>query len=162
MKTSVAYLSLGSNLGDRAANLRAAIAAMPPVGFHVGRVSSYYETEPVDYIDQPWFLNCVVEGETNQPPVDLLYRLRAIETRLGSKKAFLKGPRLLDIDILLFGDESLETPELQIPHPRMLERRFVLAPLAEIAPQLRHSSWTANVSELLAKCSDRSAVRLCS
>lgn len=153
------YLSLGSNLGDRAANLRAAIAALPSANFHVQKVSSFYETEPVDYLDQPWFLNCVVEGETDSQPIELLRVLRAIETQLGSKKAFAKGPRLLDIDILLFGDLSLDTPELQIPHPRMLERKFVLAPLAEIAPQLKLPQWTGNISELLAKTPNTSSVK---
>jgi len=153
------YLSLGSNLGDRAANLRAAISALPAANLNVRKVSSFYETEPVDYLDQPWFLNCVVEGETDSQPIDLLRALRAIESQLGSKKAFAKGPRLLDIDILLFGDQSLDTPELQIPHSRMLERKFVLAPLAEIAPQLRHPSWPATASDLLASCADPSVVR---
>src|SRR5437016_1990240 len=142
------YLSLGSNLGDRAANLKAAIAALPSANLGVRKVSAFYETEPVDYLDQPWFLNCVVEGETDSQPIDLLRALRAIESQLGSKKAFAKGPRLLDIDILLFGDQSIVTPELQIPHPRMVERKFVLAPLAEIAPQLRHPSWPSTSSGL--------------
>jgi 2-amino-4-hydroxy-6-hydroxymethyldihydropteridine diphosphokinase len=156
------YLSLGSNLGDRAANLRAAIAALPSANLHVYKVSSFYETEPVDYLDQPWFLNCVVEGETDSQPIELLHALRAIEYQLGSRKAFAKGPRLLDIDILLFGDQSIVTPELQIPHPRMLERKFVLAPLAEIAPQLQHPSWLATASDLLALSTDTSIVRLIS
>ena len=153
------YLSLGSNLGDRENNLRNAIAALPSAHFHASKVSSLYETEPVDYLDQPWFLNCVVEGETESQPAELLGALRAIEAQLGSKKAFAKGPRLLDIDILLFGDLSLDTPELQIPHPRMLERKFVLAPLAEIAPALRHPSWPANARDLLAHSTDASVVR---
>src|ERR1700747_3516360 len=159
MKPRNVYLSLGSNLGDRAANLRAAIAALPSAKFRVQKVSSFYETEPVDYLDQPWFLNCVVEGTTDLQPIDLLRALRAIESRLGRKKAFSKAPRLLDIDILLFGDLSLNTPELQIPHPRMLERKFVLAPLAEIAPQLQHPSWPATESDLLASSADPSVVR---
>jgi 2-amino-4-hydroxy-6-hydroxymethyldihydropteridine diphosphokinase len=159
METAIVYLSLGSNLEDRAANLRDAIAALPSANLHVRRVSSFYETEPVDYVDQPWFLNCVVEAETSEPPLDLLHALRAIEVRFGSRKAFAKGPRLLDIDILLFGDQSLDAPELQIPHPRMLERKFVLAPLAEIAPQLQHPSWPANAVALLAATADGSEVR---
>jgi 2-amino-4-hydroxy-6-hydroxymethyldihydropteridine diphosphokinase len=155
---SCIYLSLGSNLGDRSANLRAAIAALPSANFHVHKVSSFYETEPVDYLDQPWFLNCVVEGQTELQPVELLRLLRKIEARAGSKKAFAKGPRLLDIDILLFGGLSVNTPELQVPHPRMLERRFVLAPLAEIAPQLKLPQWTGTVSDLLVETSDTSRV----
>jgi 2-amino-4-hydroxy-6-hydroxymethyldihydropteridine diphosphokinase len=153
------YLSLGSNLGDRAANLRAAIAALPAANFHARKVSSFYETEPVDYRDQPWFLNCVAEGETDSQPIELLHALRAIESQLGSQKAFAKGPRLLDIDILLFGDQSIVTLELQIPHPRMLERKFVLTPLAEIAPQLQLPGWPATASELLASSADPSVVR---
>jgi 2-amino-4-hydroxy-6-hydroxymethyldihydropteridine diphosphokinase len=156
---ALVYLSLGSNLGDRTANLKAAIAALPSANFRVQKVSSFYETEPVDYLDQPWFLNCVVEGETNSQPIDLLRALRAIESQLGSKKAFAKGPRLLDIDILLFDDLSLDAPELQIPHPRMLERKFVLAPLSEIAPQLRLPQWNGNVSELLSKTPDTTSVK---
>lgn len=153
------YLSLGSNLGDRENNLRSAIAALPFTHFHVSKVSSLYETEPVDYFDQPWFLNCVVEGETESQPAELLRALRAIEVQLGSQKAFAKGPRLLDIDILLYSDLSLDTSELQIPHPRMLERKFVLAPLAEIAPAIRHPSWPANARDLLAHSTDASVVR---
>ena len=152
------YLSLGSNLGDRAAILRTAISALPTAHFQVSKVSSFYETEPVDYLDQPWFLNCVVEGETESQPLDLLHALRAIEARLGSQKAFAKGPRLLDIDILLFGQQSIDTPELQVPHPRMLARKFVLAPLAEIAPHLKLLQWTGTVTELLSATSDRSRI----
>lgn len=154
-----AYLSLGSNVGDRQANLRAAIAALPDRGVRVRRVSSLYETEPVDYLDQPWFLNCVVEAETQLGAVELLRALRAIEAQMGSQKDFPKGPRLMDLDILLYGTETIKTRELEIPHPRMRQRRFVLVPLAEIAPSLRHPSWDANVQELLARTADRSGVR---
>lgn len=153
------YLSLGSNLGDRAANLRAAIAALPPADTLVRQVSSFYETEPVDFLDQPWFLNCVVEGETNLEPLALLESLHSIEARMGSKKEFAKGPRLIDLDILLYGSETIETRELQVPHPRMLLRRFVLAPLAELAPGLKHPSWGATAAQLLAQSSDKSIVR---
>lgn len=152
------YLSLGANLGDREANLRAAIAELPAAGVRVERVSSFYETEPVDYLEQPWFLNCVVEGETEVEAVELLRGLRGIEERMGSKKEFAKGPRLLDIDILLYGDETIDTAELQVPHPRMLQRKFVLAPLAEIAPGLRHPSWSASAEEFLQTTADRSQV----
>ena len=159
MANHTVYLSLGSNLGDRAGNLRAAIAALPGVGARVAIVSSLYETEPVDYLEQPWFLNCAVEAETALAPLDLLHALRGIEARLGSQKEFAKGPRLLDMDILLYGDETIELPELQIPHPRMLRRNFVLAPLAEIAPALKHPSWTANVAKFLATSADASQVK---
>jgi len=153
------YLSLGANLGDRDANLQAAITALPEAGVKVRRISSVYETEPVDYIDQPWFLNCVVEGETELEALPLLGRLREIETRMGSKKEFAKGPRLLDIDILLYGGETIDTPDLHVPHPRMLQRKFVLMPLAEIAPELKHPSWISNVKELLRVAPDKSQIK---
>jgi 2-amino-4-hydroxy-6-hydroxymethyldihydropteridine diphosphokinase len=159
MANHTVYLSLGSNLGDRAGNLLAAIAALAGAGVRVTKASSLYETEPVDYLEQPWFLNCAVEAETALAPLALLHALRRIEAQLGSQKEFAKGPRLLDMDILLYGDETIELPELQIPHPRMLQRNFVLAPLAEIAPTLMHPSWPANVAELLATSADASQVR---
>jgi 2-amino-4-hydroxy-6-hydroxymethyldihydropteridine diphosphokinase len=155
------YLSLGSNLGERQRNLRAGIAELPKAGVRVERVSSLYETEPVDYLQQPWFLNCVVAGETDVSAQELLRALRETETRMGSKKEFTKGPRLLDIDILLYGEETIETPELQVPHPRMLERRFVLEPLAEITPELSHPAWPKGltVRKALEGSQDSSAVR---
>ena len=156
--TSV-FLSLGSNIGDRAANLKAGIAALPDAGLRVSKVSSFYETEPVDYLQQDWFLNCVVAGETKLAAGALLSKLRDIETRMGSKKIIAKGPRILDIDILLYGDETIAASELQVPHPRMTQRRFVLVPLAEIAPELRHPSWHGSVKDLLAATIDRSEVR---
>jgi len=158
-KMPTVYLSLGSNVGDRLANLRAAIDALPPAGVRVRQESSIYETEPVDFLEQPWFLNCVVEAETEIEPHALLQSLRAIESQLGSQKEFAKGPRKLDLDILLYGAEIVATRDLQIPHPRMLQRRFVLAPLAEIAPNLQHPSWPATASTLLAHLSDPSQVR---
>jgi 2-amino-4-hydroxy-6-hydroxymethyldihydropteridine diphosphokinase len=153
------YLSLGSNIGDRESNLRAAIAALAPAGVHVIQFSSIYETEPVDFLDQPWFLNCVVEAETDLEPHALLQSLRAIEMQLGNKKEFAKGPRKLDLDILLYNSQTIATPDLQIPHPRMLQRRFVLTPLAEIAPYLKHPSWLATTAALLEQLSDPSQVR---
>jgi 2-amino-4-hydroxy-6-hydroxymethyldihydropteridine diphosphokinase len=153
------YLSLGSNIGDRAANLQAAIAALPSAGIRVTQVSSIFETQPVDFLDQAWFLNCVVQGETRSQPLELLLSLRGIEATMGSKKDFPKGPRLIDIDILLYGDDTIDLAELQVPHPRMLQRRFVLIPLAEIIPNLRHPTWPATVAELLKQTPDRSDVR---
>jgi len=152
-------LSLGSNLGDRANNLRSAIAAFEEAGARVRQVSSIYETEPVDLREQPWFLNCVVEAETKLPAAELLRKLRQLESFMGSKRLVAKGPRLIDLDILLYGDESVNTPELQVPHPRMHLRRFVLVPLAEIAPGLRHPAWDANAEGLLARTPDKSVVR---
>src|SRR5216683_215556 len=159
MGEKTAYLSLGSNVGDREKNLRVAIDALPHAGVAIAKVSSFYETEPVDFLDQPWFLNCVVEAETHFDPFMLLRALREIETKMGSKKVVAKGPRLIDMDILLYGLETIHTPDLQVPHPRMHLRRFVLVPLAEIAPSLRHPSWAKTISELAAVTTDRSEVR---
>jgi 2-amino-4-hydroxy-6-hydroxymethyldihydropteridine diphosphokinase len=159
MLAQVVYLSLGSNVGDREANLHRAIAALAGIGVRVRQVSSIYETEPVDYLEQGWFLNCVVEGETELPALELLEGLRGIEAGMGSKKLILKGPRLIDMDILLFGAETIDTAELQVPHPRMHLRRFVLVPLAEIAPGLRYPSWGDAVAGLLERTEDRSVVR---
>jgi 2-amino-4-hydroxy-6-hydroxymethyldihydropteridine diphosphokinase len=159
MPLAKVYLSLGSNIGDRAASLQAAIAALPSSGVRVTQVSSIYETQPVDFLDQAWFLNCVVQGETRSQPLELLLALRGIEAAMGSKKDFPKGPRLIDIDILLYGDDTIDLAELQVPHPRMLQRRFVLIPLAEIVPNLRHPTWPSTVAELLKQTPDRSDVR---
>src|SRR5437764_6179782 len=123
-------------------------------------ISSFYETEPVDLREQPWFLNCVVQAETELPPLDLLRVLRGIEATMGSKKLVPKGPRLIDLDILLYSGETIDTPELQVPHPRMLQRKFVLVPLAEIAPNLRHPSWAKTAAELSYGNTDSSMVRI--
>ncbi len=159
MTEKTIYVSLGSNIGDREKNLHTAIAALAEANVRVTRVSSFYETEPVDLREQPWFLNCVVEVATEISALDLLHALGGIEFRMGSKKLVPKGPRLIDVDILLYGDETIDTPELQVPHPRMLLRKFVLVPLAEIAPSLRHPSWKGTAKEILAKTSDSSTVR---
>ena len=142
------YLSLGSNLADREANLSQAIAQLPPA-VRVLRVSPIYETEPVDYAAQPWFLNLVVEAETSLSPADLLAHTTAIEQGLGRIRTTPQGPRTIDIDILLYGDVVVQTGNLQIPHPRMPQRRFVLAPLADLAPNLRHPVTHQTVTEML-------------
>ena len=159
MPEKTVYLSLGSNVGEREANLRAAIAALPAAGVRVTRVSSFHETEPVDYMEQAWFVNCVAEGKTEVPALELLRALREIEMRMGSKKLVAKGPRLMDIDILLYAEETIDTTELQVPHPRMHLRRFVMVPLAEIAAEVMHPSLKKTVKRLLEETPDRSMVR---
>jgi 2-amino-4-hydroxy-6-hydroxymethyldihydropteridine diphosphokinase len=154
------YLSLGSNLGDRAANLERAISALPEAGVRVLRRSSLYETEPVDYLAQPWFLNCVVEAETSLMPRQLLHALQGIERGFGSAKPVARGPRIIDIDILFYGTSVIRTEEMEIPHPRLDKRRFVLVPLAELAPGLRHPVLGATITELTASAQDTSTVRL--
>ena len=153
------YIALGSNVGDRAANLRRAVQLLEHSGVAVAKFSSLYETEPVGYLDQSWFLNGALEATTDLAPAQLLSALRGIESHMGSSKPFRNGPRLMDLDILLYGDEVIDTPALVVPHPRMLQRNFVLAPLAEIAPQLRHPSWPASIAEIYANSPDRSAIR---
>jgi 2-amino-4-hydroxy-6-hydroxymethyldihydropteridine diphosphokinase len=143
------YLSLGSNLGDREANLRAAIERLAAPDLRVLRTSPVYETEPVDYTHQRWFLNLVVEAETGLFPMQLLARIGKIERALGRARTVAKGPRTIDIDILLYGQAVVRSATLEIPHPRMAERRFVLAPLADLAPGLRHPVTHKTVREML-------------
>jgi 2-amino-4-hydroxy-6-hydroxymethyldihydropteridine diphosphokinase len=154
------YLALGSNLGDRAANLEGAIEALSGFGARVLRRSSIYETEPVDFLAQPWFLNCVVEAETSLVPRRLLEELQAIERKLGSKKLVPRGPRIIDLDVLFYASEVIHQAGMEIPHPRLAERLFVLIPLAELAPELRHPILRRTAAELLTATQDRSAVRI--
>jgi len=146
MKT-VAYLSLGSNIGDREANLRAAIARLNEFG-DVTAVSGLYETEPVEVVDQPWFINCAVALATDLSAEELLAGVLTIERSMGRERTRPKGPRNIDIDILLFGDAVVDSPALTIPHPGLATRQFVLAPLSEIAPEAVHPITLKSVRQM--------------
>jgi 2-amino-4-hydroxy-6-hydroxymethyldihydropteridine diphosphokinase len=142
------YLSLGSNVGDREDHLRGAITRLESIA-RVISVSSFYETEPMEVTNQPWFLNCAVKAETTKVPKQLMAAILEMEREMGRLRTMKKGPRTIDIDILLFGDAVVDSPEVTIPHPAMHERRFVLEPLAEIAPEARHPVFKKTVSEML-------------
>jgi 2-amino-4-hydroxy-6-hydroxymethyldihydropteridine diphosphokinase len=154
----IAYLALGTNIGDRLANLADARARIAASDLHILRESSIYETAPRDVLDQPWFLNQVIEIESDAMPRMLLSKLQKIERAMGRRKIVAKGPRVIDLDIVLFGNFVIDVEGLKIPHPRMNDRRFVLEPLAELAPDLRHPITKKTIREMLAKVSDQ-AVR---
>jgi len=141
------YLSLGSNLGDRVANLHAAIDRLKKAG-RITRVSSFYETEPVEFTAQPWFLNCALELETDASPQQLMAAILEIEQNMGRTRTQTKGPRVIDLDILLFGNLTLDENGLTIPHPALHQRRFVLEPLSEIAPGVLHPVLKRTILEL--------------
>jgi 2-amino-4-hydroxy-6-hydroxymethyldihydropteridine diphosphokinase len=143
------YLSLGSNIGDREANLRAAIERLTAAAVEVRRQSRIYETEPVGFADQRWFLNMAVEAATGLFPLQLLTRIGKIEQALGRVRTIPNGPRTIDIDILLYGSTVMSTARLEIPHPRMHQRRFVLAPMVDLAPDLRHPQTHQTMRQLL-------------
>ena len=160
MAEKVVYIALGSNVGDRASMLGGAMAAMNSAGIRVLRQSSFYVTEPLDAPGQAWFLNAVVEAETSLLPLQLLHALLRIERELGRRRITPHGPRTIDLDILFYGSSVIRSKELQVPHPRLPERRFVLVPLAQIAPEFRHPVLHKSVTQLLAETPDRSEVRL--
>jgi len=155
-----AYVSLGSNLGDRGGNLLLAVRGMMEAALCVTRLSSIYETEPVSEVEQTPFLNMVAEVRKPLPPAEqMMARLLRIEWLLGRTRDVKDGPRTLDLDLLLYGEVQSHTEFLTLPHPRMHERRFVLEPLAEIAPRLVHPTLKRTASELLESVNDQSAVK---
>lgn len=154
-----AYLSAGSNLGERKANLDQAIAGLREGGAVPRQISHIFETEPVGFRDQPWFLNLAIMVETPLSPRELLSLCQKTEEAMGRRRTFRDAPRVVDLDILLYGNEVIAEPDLVIPHPRMKERRFVLEPLAQIAPDVDHPLERRSIRSLLELCPDSSIVR---
>jgi len=156
----IVYLSLWSNLGDREKALQDAIKQLESKEFRIKRLSGIYETRPMDLVNQPWFLNMVVEAECDLLPMQLLSRTQSVERNMGRKRIVSKGPRNIDIDILFHGAAVVNTRQLEIPHPWLAERRFVLEPLAELAPELRHPVTRRSVREMLAETVGQTVTKL--
>ena len=152
------YLSLGSNLGDRIANLRKALRMLSGAKVEISRVSCFYKTEPVNFGPQAWFVNCVAEAGTDLMPLQLLRACQSVERALGRRPGIRKGPRPIDIDILLYESSVVRSAALVIPHPRMAHRRFVLIPLREIAPHLRHPVSQQTIPQMLSALADAGQV----
>ena len=153
------FLSLGTNLGNRKKNLALARSLLEENGVEILRASSVYRTEPVDVPDQPWFYNQVVEVEAEYDPMALLNLVKAIERKLKRVPALNKGPRTIDLDILLAGNRVIQTRRLIVPHPRMAERKFVLVPLREIAPRVIHPVLHKTIADLVQASEDPAVVR---
>jgi 2-amino-4-hydroxy-6-hydroxymethyldihydropteridine diphosphokinase len=153
------FVGLGSNQGDPRRQIETALSELPSLGASVARVSHFYRTEPVGgEPSQPWYVNAVAELVFRGEPLELLRGFRKIESRHGRVRSERNAPRTLDLDILLFGDRILESDELTLPHPRFRDRKFVLVPLAEIAPEARDPSTGLTIRELLARCPDQAVV----
>jgi 2-amino-4-hydroxy-6-hydroxymethyldihydropteridine diphosphokinase len=152
------FLSLGSNLGDRSGNIQRALDALGAAGLEVRRVSSFYRTEPVEFRQQPWFVNCVAEVATDLLPLQLLKAIQRVERGLGRRRGINKGPRKIDIDILLYENVVVRSAALTIPHESMAERRFVLVPLRELEAVLRHPVTERTVLEMLNETADTGQV----
>ena len=158
---SIAYISLGSNLQDRAGNINESLHLLSNLGnIRINRKSSIYETEPVGGPPQGYFLNQVIEIELNFTPEELISRLLAIEEKLGRRKGEKWGPRQIDLDLLLFDDLVLKKPDLEVPHPYLSKRRFILVPLAEINPELIHPLLKKKIKDILKDLKDKKEVRL--
>jgi len=153
------FLGLGSNIGDREKNLKTSLSLLESAELRIRKTSSLYHSEPVGEVSQPWFMNAVVEVETILSPEELLHRCQQIEEKMGRQRLIPQGPRVIDLDILMYDQLTLDTPGLTIPHPKMHCRRFVLIPLLEIAPDAVHPRLKKRIRELLKDVPDTATVK---